>query len=262
MARRASRLVRTHLTHPPAACEAASVDLADLWRLDGTAQAELVRRGEVTCAELVDAAIARVEGLNPALNAVVTPLYERARAAAVGGPAGPFAGVPMLVKDACLEIAGTPYYLGTSVLRDIGWRSLRTTETARRLERGGLVVIGKANAPALSAGITTAPGARPRFGADSTSPLRRSRHSTSTVSTTSASRINCSSTFTSAESRRSSRAERLPMPVSRSTKPESGKCAALILSTSAPCSARLLAQVGPASTRVRSRARTLLKGLG
>ena len=50
--------------------------------LDATAQAELVRRREVQPLELVDAAIAHVERLNPALNAVITPLFDRARAQA------------------------------------------------------------------------------------------------------------------------------------------------------------------------------------
>src|SRR3989304_4400562 len=52
--------------------------------LDATAQADLVRRKEVTPVELVDAAIARIERLNPRLNAVVTPMYELARRAALG----------------------------------------------------------------------------------------------------------------------------------------------------------------------------------
>ena len=44
--------------------------------LDATAQAELVRSGELAPAELVDAAIGRIERLNPTLNAVIIPLFE------------------------------------------------------------------------------------------------------------------------------------------------------------------------------------------
>ena len=52
----------------------------DLWRLDATAQAELVRDEQVTPIELVEAAIERIERLNPKLNAVVTPMFDaRAR---------------------------------------------------------------------------------------------------------------------------------------------------------------------------------------
>jgi amidase len=52
----------------------------DLTDLDATGQAELVRRGEATPSELVDAAIERVEKINPQLNAVIHPLFEKARA--------------------------------------------------------------------------------------------------------------------------------------------------------------------------------------
>jgi len=71
----------------------------DIAYLDGTAQADLVRRKEVKPIELVDAAIERIERLNPTLNAVVTPMYEEARRVAAGPlPDGPFAGVPYLLK--------------------------------------------------------------------------------------------------------------------------------------------------------------------
>ncbi|HKA54971.1 MAG TPA: amidase, partial [Candidatus Binatia bacterium] len=71
----------------------------ELAYLDATAQAELVRRGEMTPLELVDAAIARVEKVNPQLNAVITALFDKARAQAQSGaaPAGPFRGVPFLL---------------------------------------------------------------------------------------------------------------------------------------------------------------------
>src|SRR6476660_6843336 len=81
--------------------------------LDATAQAELVRRGEVTPAELVDAAIDRIEAVNPQLNAVIIPLYDKARAVAAGPlPDGPFRGVPFLLKDAVAHSAGDPYHCG------------------------------------------------------------------------------------------------------------------------------------------------------
>ena len=74
--------------------------MSELWRLDATAQAELVREKAVRPVELVEAAIARIERLNPTLNAVVTPMYDWARAeAAAAGSEGPFAGVPFLLKD-------------------------------------------------------------------------------------------------------------------------------------------------------------------
>jgi len=133
--------------------------MADLWQLDATGQAEMVRRGGASASELVESAIARIERLNPGINAVVTPMFDEARrhSADRRTPGGPFAGVPMLLKDASIEVEGAPYYLGTRVLRDVGWRSHRTTELARRLGAAGFIFIGKTNVPVLSAGITTEP---------------------------------------------------------------------------------------------------------
>ena len=74
--------------------------MTDLASLDATAQAELVRNGDAQPIELVDAAIARIESINDELNAVIHPLFDRARAAASGTlPDGPFRGVPIVVKD-------------------------------------------------------------------------------------------------------------------------------------------------------------------
>ena len=74
--------------------------LTEYERHDGLGLAELVRRKEVKPEEVLEAAIARIEARNPALNAVVTRLYDQARAAiAAGLPTGPFTGVPYLLKD-------------------------------------------------------------------------------------------------------------------------------------------------------------------
>ena len=131
------------------------------WRLDAVGQAELVREGVATPLELVEVAIERIEVLDPAVNAVITPLYEEGRqiASELADAGQPFRGVPILLKDAGEELEGTPYYLGTAVLRDIGYRSTRTTEFVRRLLDAGFVPIGKTNLPELSSGLTTEPRA-------------------------------------------------------------------------------------------------------
>ena len=78
----------------------------DLMQLDAIAQAELVRVGDVSPLELVDAAIEKIEKLNPALNAVVTPMFEIARKVAKGRlPDGPLKGVPFLLKDLLAEVS-------------------------------------------------------------------------------------------------------------------------------------------------------------
>ncbi len=129
--------------------------------LDATGQAELVRTKRVSPAELVDGAIARMEKLNPQLNAIIHALYDRARAEAAGTlPDGPFRGVPFLLKDLCAELEGTPYSEGTNLSGD--YVSTVTQELAARYVRAGFVVCGKTNTPEF--GIL--PTAEPRrFGA-------------------------------------------------------------------------------------------------
>src|SRR5918996_2291339 len=115
-------------------------------RLDATAQAALVTRGEVTPLDLVDAAIARAERVNGALNAIVTPLYERARAAAAGPlPDGPFRGVPFLLKDLQAALAGVRMTSGSRFLAD--FVAPIDTQLVRRHKAAGLVILGKTNTP-------------------------------------------------------------------------------------------------------------------
>ncbi len=127
--------------------------------LDAVAQAELVRRGDATPLELVDAAIARVERLNPRLNAVITPLFDRARSAArdPGLPNGPFRGVPLLVKDLMAYAAGEPYSMGMQALRSRGFVAPHDTYIAAKLRQAGFIVIGKTNTPELGTIPSTEP---------------------------------------------------------------------------------------------------------
>lgn len=121
-------------------------------QLDATAQAALVRRGEVQPTELVEAAIARIERLNPILNAVITPLFDQAmnQAASPSLPNGPFRGVPLLLKDFHCETKGDPYYAGMRFLRNLQWRSAQDTYLAARFRAAGFVFLGKTNLPELA----------------------------------------------------------------------------------------------------------------
>jgi amidase len=130
--------------------------LDNLADLDATAQAELVRRREVKAAELVEAAIQRIERLNPTLNAVITPMYDEALAAARGrAPEGPFAGVPFLLKDLIAEFAGVRMTEGSAFLREFVPNS--DSELVARLKRAGLIILGKTNTPELGILPTTEP---------------------------------------------------------------------------------------------------------
>ena len=108
--------------------------------LDATAQAELVRRGEAAPIELVEAAITRIERLNPILNAVTIPLFDRAREQALSPslPDGPFRGVPLLLKDFFCHTAGDPYYEGTRFLQERDWREEHDTYLAARFRATGI----------------------------------------------------------------------------------------------------------------------------
>jgi len=130
--------------------------VTDLARLDATAQADLVRRGELTPLELVDAAIARIERLNPELNAVVTPTFERARDAARGDlPDGPFRGVPFLLKDLSAAWAGVRMTSGSAFLRD--FVAPVDSVLVERYRAAGLVFLGKTNCPEFGFLPTTEP---------------------------------------------------------------------------------------------------------
>ncbi len=130
----------------------------DLSTLDATAQAALVASGEASPRELVDAAIERIERVNPQLNAVITPLFERARSRASGDlPAGPFRGVPFLLKDLSCHSEGDPFHEGMAFLKERQWTESDDTALAARFRAAGLVVVGKTNTPELGILPTTEP---------------------------------------------------------------------------------------------------------
>jgi len=122
--------------------------------LDATAQAELVRRKDVKPIELLEAAIARIERLNPQINAVVTPMYDLARMAASGPlPDGPFAGVPFLLKDLGAAYAGVPMTSGATFQKD--YVPFEDSELVARHKRAGFVIAGKTNVPEFGLLCTT-----------------------------------------------------------------------------------------------------------
>jgi amidase len=128
--------------------------------LDATAQADLVRRGDVHPKELVEAAIARLDAFDPTLNALVFRDFDRARHAAAGRlPDGPFAGVPFLLKDLGVDQAGLPQYQGNRVFRELDQRAAADDELGARFRRAGLITLGKTNVPEFGPHPTTQPTA-------------------------------------------------------------------------------------------------------
>ena len=126
--------------------------------LDATAQAELVRTGEVSAGELLEAALDRIERLNPALNAVILPMADLARAAAKApvDHDAPFPGVPFLLKDLVVEYAGVPIVEGSRFLQG-RFISPQDCELVTRHKAAGLIIAGKTNTPEFGLLPTTEP---------------------------------------------------------------------------------------------------------
>ncbi len=127
---------------------------------DATEQARQVRSGEAGPVELVDAAIARIEELNPQLHAVVRTRFEQARAEAAGAlPDGPFRGVPILFKDLGCPVAGEPVACGVGPMSEVAWPV--TSYLAEQFRAAGFVALGRTTVPELGTTVTSEPKAFP-----------------------------------------------------------------------------------------------------
>src|SRR5229473_6998390 len=136
--------------------EGSLATFAEYDRHDALGLAGLVNAGEVNPAEVLDAAVERVEARNPSVNAVVTRLYDQARAAiAAGLPDGPFTGVPYLLKDLGAHYAGAVTSFGSALFKDFVVD--HDSEITARLRRAGLVIFGKTNTPELGLTASTEP---------------------------------------------------------------------------------------------------------
>ena len=126
----------------------------DYERHDGLALAALVRRREVSPKEVLDAALRRIERHDPALNAVVTPLYDAALDAIERGlPDGPFTGVPFLVKELVASVAGAATTFSSRLYENN--LPAADSEIVARFRRAGLVIVGKTNSPEFGLSPTT-----------------------------------------------------------------------------------------------------------
>ncbi|MEX2015931.1 MAG: amidase [Candidatus Hydrogenedentales bacterium] len=131
--------------------------LSEYEQYDAIGLAKLVAQGEVTPAELLEEAIARAEALNPKLNAINLPFYERARERAAGElPRGPLRGVPFLLKDLGTSWQGTHTTWGSALFKDNV--ADHNSELVRRYENAGLVIFGKTATPEF--GLTTSTESR------------------------------------------------------------------------------------------------------
>src|SRR5215204_761895 len=122
--------------------------------MDATDQAALVASGEVSPSELLEAAIERIEHIDPTLNAVVIRWFDHARESA-DLPDGPFRGVPFLLKDLYATYAGQPISNGNVALKEANFIADADTTLVSRHRAAGLVIAGRTNSPELGSAPTT-----------------------------------------------------------------------------------------------------------
>ena len=131
--------------------------LAEYEQYDALGLAALVRRREVSAAELLEAALARTAARNPSINAVTMPLEDYARKAIADGiPAGPFEGVPFLLKDLTASVAGVRMTRTSRFFADSP-PATADSEHVARLKRAGLVIFGRTNTCELGLSLTCEP---------------------------------------------------------------------------------------------------------
>lgn len=124
--------------------------------MDAVGIAGAVAAGETSAREVVEQSIARIEAHNGALNAVVAERFDQALAEVDRGlPAGPLCGVPTLVKDLGMRVAGLPTTRGSRLWADDVAQA--DSELVARYRRAGMVVLGMTNSPELGKNASTEP---------------------------------------------------------------------------------------------------------
>ncbi len=102
----------------------------------------------------MEAAIGRIEAVNPRLDAVIRTRFDQARAEAAGDlPDGPFRGVPILLKDLGCTVEGEATAFGIGPMRDLAWPV--TSYLAEAFRAAGFVLLGRTNVPEMGTTVTT-----------------------------------------------------------------------------------------------------------
>jgi amidase len=123
---------------------------------DAVSLAELIAKREVSAKGVLEAAIARAEQLNPAINAIVHKQYEQAlKAVAAGLPEGPLKGVPYLIKDLGFFETGEPATFGSRLFKD--FVADHDTAYVTRCKKTGLVFLGRSASPEFGLNPNTEP---------------------------------------------------------------------------------------------------------
>jgi amidase/6-aminohexanoate-cyclic-dimer hydrolase len=130
-------------------------DFAEYDQLDALGLAALIAGGKITAQDALDAAIARAERLNPTLGAITVKLYDYARQVAAAPLSGPFAGVPFLLKDLGVFLAGTPTTFSSRLFEN--FVPDHDSTVVARYRAAGLVVFGKSATPEFGLAPSTEP---------------------------------------------------------------------------------------------------------
>ncbi|MGD9135579.1 MAG: amidase [Desulfobacterales bacterium] len=136
----------------------------ELFRYDAIDLSELIRKGEITPAELLETAIHRIENLNPKINAIIYKMYDQVRATAeirssntktMETSDSAFCGIPFLLKDLIAESKDTPLSDGSRAVH--GYISKLDSEIVKRQKASGLIIVGKSNSSEFGVLTTTEP---------------------------------------------------------------------------------------------------------
>jgi amidase len=135
-------------------------DGSELWRRSATELARLIAAKEVSSVEVVEAHLARIDDVNPRLNAIVRRLDVDARAAALaadraqrdGRPLGRLHGVPFTVKEN-IDLRGSPTTHGLAALA--GAIAPSDAPVVERFKAAGAIPIGRTNMPSFAFRVTT-----------------------------------------------------------------------------------------------------------
>lgn len=137
-----------------AASNSHGLSASDYAKLDAVGLAELIRSRQISPTDALEAAIARAEQINPALNSIVLKYYDMARATARNLPEqGALRGVPMLLKDLGLQMKGTATTHGSRLFRDAV--ADHDSTLVQRYRAAGLVIFGKTASPEFGGTATT-----------------------------------------------------------------------------------------------------------
>ncbi|WP_261383374.1 amidase family protein, partial [Bacillus licheniformis] len=123
------------------------MNISDYVKHDAVALSKLIKHGEVTVNELIDAAFSRLEEVNPELNAVIRTRKEQVKIESkqLDIRHQPFAGVPILLKDISQALKGEPLTAGAKLLSS--YKPKRDSNFVAKLRGAGFLFLGQTNTP-------------------------------------------------------------------------------------------------------------------